>query len=542
MVARLRQMASRPVLQRAALGLAKALAAYAAGTGASSVGPVAAAPMATPAAPGMGPVGVTPRNMTAQHALASSVDALFGRVSYRLGPTNPRWSTFQGELSPETILNAVEMANQGFPFQLQDMYRRAVENDGHLGGVVEQRIGGIITKPDRSEPPGHLSRDPVALSNAAWQRAVREQVADFDDSRYSLLWADGAGYAAAENIYGWRRVIWYTASTASTKSRRIARDYLVPVKLETVDARSFKFDMETDEPLLWLQGDYITLPPAKFVFHRAFGLTSLTERRGFMRSCLWLSAMKGWSIRDMNEFLAAYGLPQMIAEYDSTKFSEPEAREIARVAMQHLGNLEIPLTPQGGFNLRNDTPQVAGALVHRDAANFFNGEITKRVTLGPLTMESGSGYGLGDIHAEGALDGKTLSAQKMCDAIRTYVWRPAFELNQYRLAADLGVPPEEILACLPTYSCRILREDTPQTRQAVLSQAMIDGCTVSKAQYRHDLHIDEPKDPDDVMKGVGTSIPSSGAVVGATDASKGEQAPPPQEPVTGGKPPQEQAS
>lgn len=519
-------MARRTVMQRAARLLAGALAAYAGTAPAAAPRPVAPEvphePLVPAAAPGLGHPYLTPRNQTNAYNLAASVEALFGKVSSRLGPTNPRWSTFQGEMNPEGITGAIDLANAGTPYQLQDMYRRAVEHDGHLGGIVEQRIAGIISKPDRIEPPEQLARDPLAISCANWMRAVREQIDDFDESRFALLWADGAGYMSTENIYGWRRVVWFTAD-----GRRISKVYLVPVKLDIVDARGFRFDTQTDEPLLWLQGDYIELPPAKFVFHRSFGFTSLTERRGFMRSCIWLHAMKGWTVRDMNEFLAAYGLPQLIAGYDPNRFKQEEANQIARDIMEAWGQLKIPVTPEAGFNLRNDTPPTQGALVHRDAATWYDAQMTKRVTLGPLVMEQGSGYGLGDVHAEGALDGKTLSSAKVSQSIRRGTFRPAIALNKYRLAEDLGAHPDEIMAVVPMYSCRIQREETPESRQKIFSQAMKDGLPVSKAQYRHDLHIDEPHDEGDTLLGEAVSIPSAGAVAGAVDASKGLQAPAP---------------
>jgi hypothetical protein len=68
---------------------------------------------------------------------------LFGRVSSRLGPTNPRWTTFSGELKPEVITSAIEQANAGLPFQFCDMLRRAVENDAHLAGCVLQAFAAI---------------------------------------------------------------------------------------------------------------------------------------------------------------------------------------------------------------------------------------------------------------------------------------------------------------------------------------------------------------------------------------------------------------
>jgi hypothetical protein len=141
-------------------------------------------------------------------------------------------------------------------------------------------------------------------------------------------------------------------------------------------------------------------------------------------------------------------------------------------------------------------------------------------------MESGSVYGNADVHAEGAIDGRLISANNECAAIRRHLWAPTLALNVIRLAQDLGSPPAEIMTALPDYHCRIMRGDTPEARQQVFSKAMLDGLPVSREQYRGELHIDEPKDEDDVLKGQAQSIPSAGEVVGAVEASEGKEAPP----------------
>lgn len=455
-------------------------------------------------------------------------EALFGKVSTGIGPTTPRWNTFSGEMTPEGIAAALEQANAGIPYTFMDMSRRAVEQDALLGAVTEQRFAGVVSKQDRLEPSLTLTRDKTAISVANWLRAVREQVVDFNRCRYSLLWADGVGYAASEIIYGYRPLTWFTAD-----GQRVTRTYCLPIKLETVDGRGFRFDTETGAPMLWLRGDqgggYADLPPAKFIFHRAFGVQSTTERRGFMRSCIWLHAMKQWSLRDLTEFLHLYGLPQLIAEYDRSLFSYEEARKVVTTLRENFGQGGFPLVPMNGFGLRGDTPPVQGALVHSQAADFLNGEITKRITLGPLTMESSGGsYGLGDIHAEGAFDGKLLTANNLCETIREHLWAPAVALNVIRLSQDIGETPESVMIALPDYHCRLLREDTPTQRQAILSQAAKDGVPLSMRQYRAEMHLDEPADEKDTLKGEGVPVSSGGKVVGATEASDGASAPSPE--------------
>jgi len=443
-----------------------------------------------------------------------------GRVSGVLGPTNPRWSTFSGEMTPENITQAIDLCNTGMPFLLHDMYRRAIENDAHLGGVVMQMFAGIVSRRDQVEPPPTLRRDDLAISVANWMRAVREQVEDFDQARFALLWAEGAGYSAAENVFAYRPITWYTHD-----GERIHRTYCVPVKLEIVDGRSFRFDTADDEPLLWLQGDYAEMPPAKFVFHECSRFSSLRERGGFMRSCLYLHAMKQWTLRDMSTYLHMYGLPQMVAEHDPRQIKYEEAKEIARTVAKYLGEGLIPTVPMQSFNLKSDTPPPQGALVHADAMKVLNEELTKRVTLGVLTMGGGTGFGTADLQGDSAHDGRVLAGNNLCATLRKHLWRPTLALNAVRLALDLSQRPDAIMAVLPEYHCRIQRDDTPEKRQAIFSQAMRDGLPVSRTQYRGDLHLDEPVSDEDVLKGEATPIPSAGATASAVDASQGLMAP-----------------
>lgn len=481
-------------------------------------------PQVAPPAPGFPPISVTPTNMSGIGDLTRTYEALFGKISTRLGPTNPRWSTFSGELKPEVITGAIDQCNAGFPFLLCDMFRRAVENDAHLNGVTMQAFSPIVANPDQINPPPVLARDKVAISVANWLRAVRDQIEDFDAARFALLWAEGQGFSSAEIVYGYRRVTWYTAD-----GERVSRVYCVPVKLEIVEGRAFRFDMETDQPLLWLQGDYVTLPPAKFIFHVAHGFSQIRERHGFMRSCLFLHAIKQWTIRDLATYLHLYGIPQMTAEYDPKQYAYQQAQEIATAVSQQYGQGGIPTVPIGQFRLRHDGPVPEGALVHTSAADWLNTEITKAVTAGgPLTMgSSGGNYGLGDVHAEGAFNSQVLRARNLCRTLRRDLWSPTQQLNKYRLAEDINADVEDVIGALSVYQPQIERETDPEKKQKIFSQSMRDGCAVSKTQYRSVLQIDEPRDEEDTLRGEGTPIPSSGAVVSAVDASDGVIAPTP---------------
>jgi phage gp29-like protein len=482
-------------------------------------------PQVPKAAPGFDPMVQQLRDMSGFAEMSRQWEALFGKITTALGPTNPRWSTFTGELKPELILGAIDKCNAGYPFLLCDMYRRAVEHDTHLQGVIPFAFAPIITAGDRIDPRESQAEDEVAISHANWLRAVREQIHNFDHMRYALLWAEGQSYACVETIYGIRRIIWYTAA-----GKRISREYCVPVDFEIVDGRSFQFDITTDEPLLWLQGDYATLPPAKFIFHTAHGFTSIRERRGFMRSCLFLHAIKQWCVRDLATYLHIYGIPQMIMEYaPQFEVQYPEAKRIAARIAEIFGQGGIPDVPAGQVAVRQVGAPVEGALVHSEAASWLNTEMTIAVTAsGPATMQDGgSSYGLGNVHAAGALPTTQMRGDNLCHSIRTQLWYPTDQLNRYRLAEDLGTSPDDILATLPDYTTQLEREPDMAKRQQVFSQAMEDGCEVDEVQYRRTMQLNKPRKGARILKGKGTPIPSSGAVVSAVDASQGAVAPVP---------------
>lgn len=220
--------------------------------------------------------------------------------------------------------------------------------------MIEQRISRIIGKPDRIEPAEHFQGDDMAISLANFMTAVKEQIDNWDDMRFGLLFADGIGYATAENIYDHRPLSWMDAS--GTKH---SGTYLVPKAVEIVHPKHFVFDASSGEPLLWLQGGYIPLPPGKLVFHWCFGFPPLSERRGFMRACIWLHAMKHWSLRDMTIFLHEYGIPQLLAEYDGKRMSHEEAKRITEVLLRQWGQAKIVVADEG-VNVREAGASQAG--------------------------------------------------------------------------------------------------------------------------------------------------------------------------------------
>lgn len=58
---------------------------------------------------------------------AQLLEALFGRISLATGPALTRYSTVSGQLSPESISSAIQLANQGQPFAFADLSKMVIE-------------------------------------------------------------------------------------------------------------------------------------------------------------------------------------------------------------------------------------------------------------------------------------------------------------------------------------------------------------------------------------------------------------------------------
>lgn len=522
------------LLQRGARALSNRLLAYAQYVHAAA------------AAPGGGPTGLTedrltaspvpgftqapqwtPSDRTEQAERARDIDSLFGRISQSAGPTQTRWTTFTGQFTPESIHDAMSQANAGYPALYQDQCEKAVEIDAHLGGIIEQRISGIINKPDRVETQEHLRDDKAAVGIASWMRSVKAQIEDWDLTRFALLWADGGGYSAGEIVWEYRPITWQ--AVAGTFRTDV---FLVPRRIETVHPRHFIFHQQSGEPLLWLWNDYLTLPPGKFVFHRAYGFSPLVEHRGYMRGCIFLHAMKHWDLRDMAIYLHLYGIPQMAASYDKNVYSYEQARKIVERVLKNFGQGKIP-TIESDVTLQGDiSPAVSGALVHSDAAKFLNDEMSKRVLYATLTAGTGGGsssFALGTVHQGQMFDARLLSAQGLCKSLERFCFRPALHLNTAKLMRILGITADELRTRVPDYSCRIDQEQTPTERLAILKGAAAGGCKGSIAQIRHEFHVDPPRGEDDEFGGESVTIPSGGAAVSGADSTKGVSVPKPEQ-------------
>jgi phage gp29-like protein len=442
-------------------------------------------------------------------------DAMFGRVSYSAGPIYTRNNTYPADaLEPGRIREILRQADLGIMQLKSEMDEQILERDAHLRGIDLARRVEVSGKPFRIQP-----RNETALSSslATFIRAIVEEIDSFDQSIEDLLSANGRGYSAAEITWAFEKV----RLTDPSGAIKLV-ECLVPMRLDYVHQKHFTFDQFTDEPYLNLHGNNLTLPPGKFVFHAAPG-TGLIERRGFMRACVWLHALKQYAIRDWAVFSHIYGIPQLEGIYDGEIAQQDLQRQVYESVLRDFGQ-GYPAIHSRDFEIKISQPPTGGTSqsVHAAMIGWCNAEMSKVVQGETLTTEVGGvgSYAVGAVHADVKHAIVTGDARKLAKTIRSDLFIPIIEANITTLCETFGATRDEIIASIPTMSWRIDRETSPLDRARIVSMAINEwGMKIDEEQQRDEFALNAPRPGSNALGGSPVVIKQGAIVVPTSDAS-----------------------
>lgn len=473
-------------------------------TAAGRAGRALVAMSASPAAPGFEPKSPDRADRSPETVRQlRSPDALFGRTTYYAGPSQTRYGSYVGTgLEPQTIYQVQVLRNNGYPQLWSELIEQQIERDGHLGGIYDTRRQSVADKPYRVHPARRGDETASALAGVI-ERVV-DKIDEFDQTIEDLLSATAYGYAAAE-------IVWHYALIRVGAGAIVLK---VPRSVEWVHWKHFRFDRNTDEPYIWLStGDY-SLPPHKFVFHASAG-TGLKERRGFMGSCVWLSAAKRWAERDWLVYAKLFGIPNILARYPEGKEEYGEHREQYVQFLKDWGEGIPALLPDDLTCEITREPAGRSGDIHGAIVGWANSEMSKRILGSTLTVEMGGAgsYATADVHRDAPYMRSRADAKKLAATLRRDLITPIIEENVDALAGALGKPPAEILELVPRWSWRIEREMTPRDRLAVYQGGSDYGFRVSKTQFSDEFGLDEAIDDEDLLPGKVEPVTSGGALV-----------------------------
>jgi phage gp29-like protein len=477
---------------------------------------------ATPAVPGFEPRSRDGgnRDQTVGRQI-NSQDALFGRISYAAGPAQTRYSSYpERGLEPTTIWNLQVQRNNGYPQLWCELAEGVLERDGHLGGIAETRRHSVLDKPLRFHPA--LRDDLSASLQGLIERAV-DRIDSFDQTIEDLLYAPAFGWASSEMV--WVRDQRVRLKLPNGKTTTVLMH--LPRTIEWVHQKHFRFDRDTDEPYIWISGDGQSLPENKFVFHVGSG-AGLVERRGFLSSCIWLSAAKRWSERDWLVYAKLFGIPNIMGKYSDGKEEYEKHRTEYQKLLKDWGEGIPVILPEDLVVEVTRDPGGRSNDVHGAIIGWANGEMSKRVHGSTLTVEIGNqgAYAAADTHRDAPYMRSRADARKLAGTLRRDIYTAILRVNRYRLATALGETPDDIMERVPRCSWRIEREMTPMDRQKVYEGAVNElGVDVDEEQYRDEMGMDAPRPGGQRLRGKPIPV-GSGGLAPSIEASEDGAEPP----------------
>lgn len=370
------------------------------------------------------------------------------RIALGVGPTPARWSTYPGDdLTPEKIMRYRREAHAGYPWRWADLCEQVIERNGHIRSCMHFRrawaMSDVVTW--RIDPPQDFETDLPAQFVAAWQTAVLNQPSlrhIWADVIYQLLSASAYGYSAAEVFWDWRTIPF----------KLHGREYevlsWVPVHLEFVHQKSFRFDLDDDTPGLYsADASMLRWPKGKMLFHRCLG-DGITERRGWMTAGAWieLGVQQGWA--DLLIFMHLFGIPQLAVKTEKEFLDPGEERDILDQALDNWGEGEVPVF----LNEHSIEPigrvEANGETIHPRVIQMAKEDLSILITGSILAQTQGNGtgsYGATTEHAITAHIYRVPDGTQLGNSISERLLDPMLLFNRDALCIAGGFAPWQLV-------------------------------------------------------------------------------------------------
>lgn len=462
-----------------------------------------------------------------QRALLSW-QALRSRIALGVGPTQARWSTYSADLlSPEKITQYRKEAHTGYPWRWADLCEQVIERNSHIRALMHFRrawaMSDVITwRIDASE---EFQNDRPAQFIAAWQSAVLRQPGLRDiwaDIIYQLLSASAYGYSAVEVFWDWRDIHF------SFQGERYEIRSWVPVHMEFVHQKSFRFDLDDDSPGLYsADSSLLRWPMGKMLFHRCLG-DGITERRGWMTAGVWIeyALQQGWA--DLLIYMHLYGIPQIAVFTEKELLDQGEERDVLDTALDHWGQGEVPVFLNEHRIEKIGAVEGQGDTIHPRVIQIAKEDLSVLITGSILAQTQGNGtgsYGATDQHAITAHVYRVPDGTQLANTISAGLLRPALHFNLDPLVKASGCAPWELRGRSGVFGWKA--NGPAPTVQEVIADAeklaaMSFPVSTRELSQRTGWRIAEPGDE---LGGKPVIVPAGAASIGQIPAARGALGP-----------------
>lgn len=409
----------------------------------------------------------------------------------RLQSTSSRWDVYSARpgygLTPERVYRIFRQAEQGYPREQCDLLEDVQENDGHLQGLVNNRIETLIGK-EWLIKPGDTNDEACKTSAGVLQNALqRANTFQLIEHQVQAFWI---GWAASEPVWEFVDGWW------------------VPTWFVNMPAQRFVFPSDNDQ--LRLSTELNQYPGEQLGSHWMINMTRHRRlaRGGAGRCATWWSLFKRMSVRDWIVFAEKFGIPIPMGIYSER--AGDESRKVVEQAVIDIGEAGQAVMSELCKITFAEVPLRSGdaSALHPSVVALCNAELSKLITGATLTADSGGpgSFALGKVHAARGIALEVADAMRLRNTFRHTVGRDFMRLN------GLGSLPA------PMLDVQVLPETDPLTRARVASILANElGMMLDDDQLRQEFKFRAPATPESAVKGT-KSTPSPEPAPGADDA------------------------
>lgn len=393
---------------------------------------------------------------------------------------NDVYSTRPGYgLTPERIFRVFRAAEMGQTREQCDLFEDVQENDGHLQGLVNNRIESLSGK-EWLIGAGDTKDDVSQMSAAVLQRAMRKaNTFQMIEHQLQAFWI---GWSASEPVW------------------QFVDGWWVPTWFVNLPAQRFSFGHDDD--FLRITTDTNVYPGELVLPHWLVNSTRHRRRArgGAGRCATWWSLFKRMSVRDWIVFAEKFGIPIPMGIYSER--AGDASRKVVEQAVQDLGEAGAVVMSELCKIVFAEVPLRSGdtSALHPSVVALCNAELSKLITGATLGVETGGpgSFALGKVHQSRGIALEVADAMRLKHSFRMSIGR---DFNRFNGLAHLDEP---------TLDIQVMPESDPLSRARTLSILANElGMVLDDDQLRQDFKVKAPSSPDRAVNGT-KSTPDDG--------------------------------
>lgn len=482
-----------------------------------------------------------PRDDRGQRVVESR-EALYGRVSTRLGPLSSNISTHPRRgLTPARI---AAIRNSVYTTGIMTDWACLIEDtlttDAQIQNLQDMARDPLVGAPFTVEP---ADASPEGRAVADYQQAVFDGISSLDRAMGRLLLGNAGGYALEDVSYADKTVRFpHDGTTVSVTTP-------TPVSFGFVHAKHTRWQVSDDTLELDTYGGFVVPPEHKFVIYESPGYYAV-RNRGYMGAAIYLSMIAAGCWARVGVIMDTWGAPSPWGVAEPALWQDEKRRAEMLQALVDFGSGK-PAIFTDDFEIKSSPASAAASDAragHLAVIGAINLELSKLIIGSTLTSEiSATGsYGASETHADTKQSRVILWEKNLSACVRTWM-RAALRLAIYEIAPDgtevgvnpkglcaaLGLPPSRILALCGRPTWRVQREVTPEVRMDLYKAAVNElGMEIDAAEAYREFGFARARDPERVLRGKPVTLSGDAATTSTIDANEGVQNPkPPSDPT-----------